>query len=201
MLDGLRHTTRTSGGPPPTPSSTLPFALLSQVVLLLGLCLFFRGREQRLYDLAHRDPLTLLGNRRALNRDLTCRLRVRPGSLLALIDIDGLKRVNDALGHAAGDDLLRTFAQELAQALAPRGRVYRLSGDEFAVLLNRSEPETLVQIVAAVTRQVQEVYPGVGASVGTAGRNQGEAPGDWLARADQAMYRCKRRTHARRGQT
>lgn len=185
---------RTVGGNLRLPSiSPSIILLLSHVVLALGLWSAFRRREQRLYDLAYRDALTGLPNRRALEQALSHPRRDRPELLLSFIDIDGLKVVNDTLGHAAGDDLLRTFAHQLGSAVADRGQVYRLSGDEFALLLDRGEPEAVVRLVAEVTRCVQEVYPGAGASVGTARRQPGETAGNWLARADRAMYIAKRR--------
>lgn len=168
--------------------------LLSHATLAVVLRRIFLGREQGLYELAHRDPLTTLSNRRALDRDLARCVRDQAGvALLGLLDVDGLKGVNDTLGHPAGDDLLRRLALGLAHTVGERGQVYRLSGDEFAVMLEGGDPEGLERMVEAALRRVQAVYREAGLSVGTARQWPGESPGDWLSRADQAMYRCKRR--------
>lgn len=126
----------------------LPFVLLiSHGALIVVLWSFSQAREQLtqmqvrehlLSELVHRDPLTGLHNRRALDSDLE-QSDTQP--LLAVIDIDGLKDLNDELGHAAGDDLLRRFATELTQAAAHGDRIYRLGGDEFALLLMHAQPE------------------------------------------------------------
>lgn len=168
--------------------------------LLLALWACRRMRDQlaqaearvRLLDrLVHSDPLTHLYNRRALEQDLDRAVRENAGCWLAVIDVDGLKRVNDTLGHAAGDDLLRRFACGFAGAVGPWGRAYRLSGDEFALLLTRGEP-TAEQVVAEVTREVRQVYGEAQASVGTVRCQAGETGNAWLSRADRAMYRQKR---------
>lgn len=131
------------------------------------------ARAQTLHELAHRDPLTGLLNRRALEHDLAT-WPWRVGALLAVMDVDGLKGVNDTLGHAAGDDLLRRFAHGLAQAAGPGGRAYRISGDEFALLLPGSAARNLEALVEAVAEEVRRTYPQAGASVGTASWQSGE---------------------------
>lgn len=189
------------GGLPPAP---VYLALLTATVtcgpLLLALWSCRRVRDQlaqaeaqvRVLDrLVHHDPLTHLHNRRALERDLDRAVRENVGCWLAVIDVDGLKRVNDTRGHAAGDDLLRRFACGFAGAVGPGGRAYRLSGDEFALLLTGAGP-TAQQVVAEVTREVREVYREARASVGAARWHAGETGSAWLSRADRAMYRHKR---------
>lgn len=182
---------------------TLALPLLVGCVILAALLRETRGqlaqaeaRAQALQELAHRDPLTGLHNRRALDHDLARLDGTDQAQLLALIDIDGLKRVNDTLGHAAGDDLLRRFADGLTRQ-APGERAYRLSGDEFALLLGARTPEEAARLVAEVTDEVQRIYPQAGASMGTARRMDGEHADTWLSRADQAMYGEKRRLSSR----
>lgn len=101
--------------------------------------LVIAGRRQaaQLRELADRDPLTGLANRRRLSADLA-RLAARvaddaPVQVL-ICDLDGFKRLNDTLGHEAGDELLVAFGRRLAAAIGEAGRVYRLGGDEFCVL-------------------------------------------------------------------
>ncbi|MBB5365814.1 GGDEF domain-containing protein [Deinococcus humi] len=203
ILTALPHAWRTLGQTGVFDSLTLPVTLLfSHGALITVLHLFstFRdqvthadGRAQALHDLAHRDPLTGLLNRRALARDLEAATAASGAEgQLAVIDVDGLKEVNDRLGHAAGDDLLRRFAEGFTEQAGAFGQVYRISGDEFALLLPDDGPAGAV-IVDRVTQAVRAYYPGAAASVGATRRRAGETADAWLSRADDAMYRHKRR--------
>jgi two-component system cell cycle response regulator len=82
------------------------------------------------------DALTGLANRRRLMADLERALSASPpqAMVLALLDLDGFKAYNDSFGHPAGDDFLRRLGRQLATAMEPYGRGYRLGGDEFCVL-------------------------------------------------------------------
>jgi len=91
------------------------------------------SREEALHD-----PLTGLGNRRLLMRDLeTAVAEARPGSPLGVVlfDLNGFKHYNDTYGHPAGDQLLARLGRRLRQAVAPEGGAYRLGGDEFCALI------------------------------------------------------------------
>ncbi|HEX6780469.1 MAG TPA: HD domain-containing phosphohydrolase [Solirubrobacterales bacterium] len=87
------------------------------------------------------DSLTGLANRRALMADLERALSATPpeAMVLAIYDLDGFKAYNDSFGHPAGDDLLRRLGRQLAEAMEPFGRGYRLGGDEFCVLASTRE--------------------------------------------------------------
>lgn len=147
-------------------------------------------RSRLMHELAHRDPLTSLLNRRALENDLT---GSAVGCLLAVIDIDGLKQVNDTQGHAAGDRLLTLFGEGFGRRAAADGaQAYRISGDEFALLLPGAAPARATALLAAVLAEVRAVFPLAAASMGLARRRGDESPGGWLSRADQAMYADKR---------
>jgi diguanylate cyclase (GGDEF)-like protein/PAS domain S-box-containing protein len=97
-------------------------------------------RKQAAEELAHlalHDPLTGLGNRRALLADLHSRLgraSEEQPLLLQLFDLDGFKTYNDTFGHPAGDSLLQRMAHRLEESLAGRATAYRMGGDEFCVL-------------------------------------------------------------------
>lgn len=122
-------------------------AALTIVVVILRAALTFaenlrmlaRTREEALTD-----SLTRLGNRRRFMQDLSyaCeRATPQRPSLLALYDLDGFKRYNDAFGHPAGDALLARLGESLAAAVLPAGSAYRLGGDEFCVLVQASAAE------------------------------------------------------------
>ncbi|MFC6663319.1 diguanylate cyclase domain-containing protein [Deinococcus multiflagellatus] len=113
-------------------------------------------RQHHLYRLetaALQDALTGLGNRRAFELDLKAEVASarRHGYAfgLMMMDLDGLKTVNDELGHDAGDQLLRLFGQGLRQQQRAEDRCYRLGGDEFAVLLPHSPPSAAAPCCAA----------------------------------------------------
>jgi diguanylate cyclase (GGDEF)-like protein/PAS domain S-box-containing protein len=159
-----------------------------------------KSLEAELTRQASHDGLTGLANRTRLRARMERALTVAaPGSTPAvlLIDLDDFKRVNDSLGHAAGDRLLEMVADRLLGATRGSDTVARLGGDEFAVLLSvrRSSEVTLVadRIVAALTTAFlvdgREIR--VGASVGVATAVGGETPDDLLRNADLALYRAK----------
>ena len=108
--------------------------------ILLGVLAYLIGRQaDRLEALAETDALTGLANRRALRRRLTDDLRRArrygsPVSLL-LLDVDGLKGINDARGHAAGDRVIRRVADAITATLREADLGARWGGDEFAILM------------------------------------------------------------------
>ncbi|MBB3407192.1 diguanylate cyclase (GGDEF)-like protein/PAS domain S-box-containing protein [Rhizobium sp. BK316] len=92
--------------------------------------------EQRLLRAANADPLTGLANRAAYNAHMQRLAAADASSIgLLLIDVDRLKQINDTLGHATGDLLLKGVASRLDERLGKRGKVFRLGGDEFCVIL------------------------------------------------------------------
>ncbi len=113
--------------------------------------------HELLREQAQTDPLTCLGNRRKLTKDLGERLlktsREQP-HVLMLFDLDGFKSYNDTFGHVAGDALLARLGDKLETAVSDHGSAYRLGGDEFCVLLPaRGE---LQQAVAAAASALEE---------------------------------------------
>ncbi|MFK7604017.1 GGDEF domain-containing protein [Deinococcus sp. SM5_A1] len=203
VITALPHTWQTLEQTGIVDGVTLPVTLLvSHGALITVLRSFstFRdwaahseGRAQALHELAHCDPLTGLPNRRALERDLERVVAVSgAGQRLAVVDVDGLKGVNDRLGHAAGDDLLRRFAKGFTEQIGEYGQAYRIGGDEFALLMSDEQPSAEAMI-GVVTRHIRAMYLEAAASVGTAHWRPGETADAWLARADAALYRHKRR--------
>ena len=134
------------------------------------------------------DPLTGLLNRRALERDLR-RERARATRYdrrfsLMVIDLDGLKKVNDTDGHLAGDLYLRALATAMAGVLRSGDEAYRIGGDEFVVLL----PETSEARAEVVAERVAEAgAPPFSWGAATFGPD-GEDPEELLSLADQRLY-------------
>jgi diguanylate cyclase (GGDEF)-like protein len=147
---------------------------------------------------ATHDPLTGLLNRRAFRARLS-REVARPDAEFALIlcDMDNLKRVNDTLGHEAGDLALRLLADALRTGLR-RDDPYRLGGDEFAIVLPGSselDAERVVQrLEHAVSIAARDPIELIAASFGVAAYQTGESQDRLVARADSVLYEAKRRS-------
>ncbi len=164
--------------------------------------------EQRIEELATRDALTQLPNRRLLNDRLSQGILAaqRSGGLIAalFVDLDRFKTINDSLGHAVGDDLLRRVAERLQQLMRKGDTLARIGGDEFVVVL---EALRVAEDAAAVAQKIiavlSEPYTIEGkvlttsASVGISVFPGDAADGSTLVRnADMAMYFAKE--HGRR---
>jgi diguanylate cyclase (GGDEF)-like protein len=140
---------------------------------------------------ALRDQLTGLANRRAWDERFAQELQraSRSGMPLsvAVMDIDGLKRINDTFGHAEGDRLIQRAAAAWQLALRDVDFIARLGGDEFFVLLPDCRGHTVEDVACRLVEAV-DGYPSV--SVGVAAW-EGEAGDVLVARADRAMYEAK----------
>ena len=162
-----------------------------------------KRREADLARLAHHDALTGLFNRRRFQEELERTLaQVRryggQGALL-FVDVDGLKPINDTLGHQAGDAFLRNLATLLQERLREVDVVARLGGDEFAVLLFPSDmsqtlvvADRLLQAVRTHTTMVADYPLQCTISLGIALFPQhGAAMEEIINNADRALYRAK----------
>ncbi len=157
-----------------------------------------KRRERRLNDLAARDGLTGVWNARRLNEELDWLNRSGGAAALLVLDLDGFKRVNDTLGHVAGDELLRRVATAVQGCVRRADLVARTGGDEFAVLLAGATPGEAGEVAEKIRGAVAAVWPlgargGVSIGLSAAGRGAGDA----LGRADRAMYADKQRAPER----
>ncbi|HMS61288.1 MAG TPA: diguanylate cyclase [Solirubrobacteraceae bacterium] len=153
----------------------------------------------RVSELAHSDGLTGLANRRAFDEALELAVLEarRTGHDLALLlcDMDNLKDINDHHGHEAGDAALRTVAGALSKsaAVVKDALVCRVGGDEFAIVLHRSDTDRGRDIAESILRRLRSSHPPVGVSCGVAMLRAGEGrPADLLRAADAAQYAAKR---------
>jgi diguanylate cyclase (GGDEF)-like protein len=154
--------------------------------------------QDRIRYLADFDPMTGLANRSQFQSKLSelCLAQPALGAML-LIDLDGFKKVNDTLGHAMGDECLKTAATRLLVACGQAELVARVGGDEFAVLLgshiDREQVETLARDIVETLR-IPVVHNGealmLGASVGVAFPDETEAS-ELFRMADTALYASK----------
>jgi diguanylate cyclase (GGDEF)-like protein len=182
---------------------TYLYVLLAST-LVLAFVGFLLGRQaDRLASLSQTDALTGLPNRRALSEHIREELhraaRYRTPVSLLLIDIDGLKQVNDAHGHAAGDRVIRTVARAITHTLRGSDFGARWGGDEFGIVAPnttsaaaRASAERLVKRVRSV-RDDRGFSPTVSVGIATFDPNRSDhADVESLARAaDRALYQAK----------
>jgi diguanylate cyclase (GGDEF)-like protein/PAS domain S-box-containing protein len=158
--------------------------------------------QQRLNHLAHHDPLTGLPNRLLFDDRLQNAIeqarRNEQRCLLLFLDLDGFKGINDTLGHAVGDELLRTVSDRLRNVLRSSDTVARLGGDEFVVLAGSANPDYAAQLAQKILVQLRIPVPlanlqlSVTGSVGISIYPDNGIDSQQLMRAaDMAMYTAK----------
>ena len=158
--------------------------------------------EAYLEYLGKHDILTRLYNRSFFVDELNRLERKGPEPVtLVVADLNGLKEVNDTLGHAAGDALLRRAGEVLNEAVARPSHAARIGGDEFVVMMPASGAEEGARMIASIQELVEvnnQFYPGsrLSFSLGMATAEPGERLEDAVRRADQLMYAAKREHYA-----
>ena len=162
-----------------------------------------RARERENWELAHFDALTKLPNRALFWDRLEQALLLtgrQPHTLAVLwLDLDGFKAVNDTLGHAAGDELLRQIGQRLQATIRESDTVARLGGDEFAVMLTTmAQPEDAGSVAQKIIDRINQPFvlaqglARVSASIGIAlYPDHASTTKELVHRADLAMYAAK----------
>ncbi len=163
------------------------------------------SREREVLRLAYEDALTGLPNRARLVERIELALRhaAQRGAIAAvmLLDLDRFKGINDTLGHAAGDEVLRRVAERLRAVVRDGGTVARLGGDEFAIVLTAADVDEVRAFARAIVNALRapiefEGQPiDVAASIGIAlYPEDGIDAGTLMRRADIVMYVAKRST-------
>jgi diguanylate cyclase (GGDEF)-like protein len=180
-----------------------------QWLLAMGMVLAIDARKQReleaansqmveaqagLRQLADRDPLTGLANRRALPEVM--RAAQPHGAQLIFFDLNDFKKINDEHGHQTGDECLARFAAALTQCFRPSDAIVRYGGDEFVVVAAGLTETAAYERADSVRSRVGS--PGGGLlpirfAVGIGRLEAGGNPEDALRQADEAMYRAKRK--------
>jgi diguanylate cyclase (GGDEF)-like protein len=158
--------------------------------------------QQKLRQLAYFDALTALPNRRAFHDEFQAMIADGPSQpfALMLVDLDGFKKVNDSLGHDAGDDLLVIAAGRLRESVREGDFVSRLGGDEFAILLRPLRDSSVVDTVGdrlvasmAAPMTVKGTSVTIGASAGAARfPSDGSTQEALYKHVDLALYAAKR---------
>ena len=187
------------------PGTTDPYLASSgtQFAERLAVALSKSARDERLYRQAHYDPLTALPNRILFRDRLAQELANSTAGLsrgaLLYIDLDHFKRVNDSVGHSAGDQLLTIVAQRLRSCTKEGDTVARLGGDEFTVILRNVVDPDAARTVGDRIIQLLQLPVNIGgrdhfvcASIGiTLFPDDGSTIDDLMRNADTAMYRAK----------
>jgi diguanylate cyclase (GGDEF)-like protein len=198
----------------PRPGTTILWRMVLPLVLVvlvitglagLGMVLVRRGAraliraEQRASDAARRDDMTGLPNRLTFNQCLLARAAVGERAILFL-DVNDFKRVNDSIGHAAGDQVIKSVAQRLSVFAASDCFLARLAGDEFVFVVIGPNAEFRTKWLAvAIDQALSRPFRILGhemrlsMSMGYAVQTSNDTTGDDLLRqADLAMYEAKR---------
>jgi len=151
---------------------------------------------------AHKDALTGVGNRAALSQGLYREIEManRHGRHLGLIivDLDHFKRVNDNLGHLAGDKALQTIVHCLSSTIRVTDSLYRFGGEEFVILLPETDEAGVLRLAKRIRRRVEKlemIYQDtkfcVTVSIGITNYHRDDDEKSIIKRADSALYRCK----------
>lgn len=178
--------------------------MLTSMIFAGGMIYVFAREANKHHQLlqayASQDPLTLLGNRRAMNLEMglciqDLKRHGTPASVIVL-DLDHFKHVNDSFGHKCGDDVLIQMADLLRQRIRKTDRVFRFGGEEFVVLA-RNTHLAAAQILAEnlrkhIAQHLSSAKLGtITTSLGCAALQPEETAEHWFERADKAMYQAK----------
>ncbi|WP_158542498.1 GGDEF domain-containing protein [Lujinxingia litoralis] len=193
---------------PALPTATLRLATLTSTAMGMLIMAYavaermhqLQGRASWAERLARTDGLTGLRNRAAFDADIAALIAdERPRDLLVVFcDVDGLKRINDDLGHRRGDELLEGFARELRRGFREVDHIYRIGGDEFVLLLfvaSAPDPQGWLQerLASALQNLRAAGFASADVSVGVAHLHEVDGnPADALALADSRMYHAKK---------
>jgi diguanylate cyclase (GGDEF)-like protein len=168
---------------------TVATAVWTLLAEMLSHLMYQQNLVAEMLDVASRtDSLTRLANR----RDLEARLaRTTVGDTIVMCDLDHFKRLNDSLGHAAGDVVLSDFGHVLLGALRGDDYAARYGGEEFVLILAETDSHGAVDVLVRLRRRWAEVHPEITFSAGYATKTASTNVAELLELADQAMYAAK----------
>lgn len=172
--------------------------------LLCGLIYPLRNaiQYQRAMSSALSDPLTGIGNRAALDvcvaREIELAKRHDTSLSLMILDVDEFKNINDTHGHKVGDDIIKLFVQVLQDSVRGSDICFRYGGDEFVIVLSRTEPEGAKIIAERIRKKIADgdfdcdgETLALTTSVGVTSLHTGDHLESFIHRADKALYEAK----------
>jgi len=177
--------------------SPLHMQFMETIANDVGMAVAHAALLEKIRDMSIRDPLTGLFNRLRFEERLKELAACQEPVSVCVIDLDGLKLVNDTLGHARGDDMIRAAAGVISASCRPGDFVARVGGDEFAVILPGADAGVAEEVCRAIREKVEafnQTGPSLrlSVSVGSATCRPGELPLEAVVKAaDAAMYRHK----------
>ncbi len=155
-----------------------------------------RENEAFLEVMAYKDELTGLDNRRSALRTIDSHIQKGIPFTLCMVDMDGLKKINDRFGHLYGDEYIRFVAKALKESVRDIDFTCRFGGDEFVVLFRDSEEQAAEEIMELVDKKLSaggKIYPmSISYGVVYVAKGMGLSPETALNVADERMYRFKR---------
>jgi diguanylate cyclase (GGDEF)-like protein len=170
--------------------------VIGMFLVTLGLISLIRHSAAMLLDLeflSFHDSLTGLCNRRMFQKSIAARDQEIFG--LMLMDLDHFKNINDKFGHDIGDKVLRGIAGLLQRHCGDHGEIFRLGGEEFAVVMANASKAELEQCAESFRKRVASLNDDgetrVTISIGTGLRRRGESSSELMRRVDRALYRAK----------
>lgn len=174
----------------------IAIGILAAIGAGLGIFAAIRSHRNRHFaQLAMCDDLTGVGNRRRLDRDLAVEAcKGDTPVAVIMVDVDHFKRINDENGHHVGDNALRDIADVMRREVRTGDVVYRYGGEEFCVLLAKTNTTEAGQVAerirCAVSRMLLAVDEPLTVSIGVA-LGKGEHVAQTMLRADQALFKSK----------
>ena len=136
--------------------------------------------------LGYTDSLTKIPNRRAFERD---KKNYDRGYSLVMLDIDNFKRINDTRGHLFGDKILKRLAKTLQNIVGSDGKVYRISGDEFVLIVPKFKVKSICTAIKSNVRREDSITISQGIVLSL----ENGITDDTIQKADTAMYKSKER--------
>lgn len=184
----------------PMSTITMLITILVMSAFAFAFSLITNRQRELLVQLATKDPLTGAGNRRRLdgklNEVVNAHRRNGATASMLMLDLDHFKSVNDAHGHAVGDQILQRVTEIINLRIRVTDGLYRIGGEEFVVVIEGQSAERATQLAEQLRTLVEanQLVPdqAVTISLGVAELRKNETAKDWLHRADEALYRAKR---------
>ncbi|WP_350978713.1 diguanylate cyclase [Shewanella sp. AC34-MNA-CIBAN-0136] len=161
--------------------------------------LLLNQQNEKLEQLASKDPLTLLYNRRAfsalVDKEISRAKRHHFPVTLVILDIDYFKKINDEFGHNVGDDILCRFADELSVNMRKENLICRWGGEEFVILIPEATSAMVFKHIEALRQKISQMdfapIDKLTFSAGMATLRIEEPFKEWFQRADSALYKAK----------